>query len=182
VRQPAAAGEPHPLGDNRDHGDKHDKHLEVRTVSNYEAAPAGEIEVEVVASSVGDVAWKASQDNPRGECLRLRLSAGRDYGFIFTDVPLDWGRMLDAVRHAAGVEGEELLPESFVGRRARVVLKRYQAKDGTTRATVARWLPPAKPEPEKPAVRVTATVLKPAATKVSRNAPPAFGADDDLPF
>ena len=151
-------------------------------MNQYEPAPAGEIECEIVAASIGDVAWKVSDDNPRGECLRLRLSAGRDYGFIFTDVPLDWGRMLKSVCHAAGVEGEELLPESFVGRQARVVLKRYQAKDGTTRASVAKWLPPAKPEPEKPAVRVTATVLKPAATKVSRNAPPAIGADDDIPF
>ena len=151
-------------------------------MSNYEPAPAGEIEVEVVAASIGDVAWKVSDDNPRGECLRLRLSAGRDYGFIFTDVPLDWGRMLKAVCHAAGVEGEELLAESFVGRQARVVLKQYQAKDGTTRATVATWLPPAKSQQEKPAVRVTAVVVKPAAAKVSRNAPPTFGADDDLPF
>ena len=182
MRQPAAAGEPTPLGDDRDHGDKHDKHLEVRTVSNYEPAPAGETSVEIVAASIGDVAWKVSDDNPRGECLRLRLSAGRDYGFIFTDVPLDWGRMLKSVCHAAGVEGEQLLPESFVGRQARVVLKHYAGKDGITRATVAKWLPPAKPEPEKPVVRVTATVLKPAATKVSRNAPPAIGADDDIPF
>jgi len=151
-------------------------------VNQYEPAPAGEIECEIVAASIGDVAWKASRDNPRGECLRLRLSAGRDYGFIFTDVPLDWGRMLKAVGHAAGVEGEELLPEALVGRQARVVLKHYVGKDGITRATVAKWLPPAKPEPVKPAVRVTATVLKPVTAKVSRNAPPAFGADDDLPF
>ena len=89
MRQPAAACEPHPLGDDRDHRDKHDKHLEVRTVSSYEPAPAGEASVEIVAASIGDVAWKTSDDNPRGECLRLRLSAGRDYGFIFTDVPLD---------------------------------------------------------------------------------------------
>jgi hypothetical protein len=160
------------------YGHHHHHHLEHDAVSNYEPAPAGEIEVEVVAASIGDVAWKVSDDNPRGECLRLRLSAGRDYGFIFTDVPLDWGRMLKAVCHAAGVEGEELLPESFVGRRARVVLKRYQAKDGTTRATVARWLPPAKPEPRQ----ATPAVVTLAVTKVSRNAPPSFGADDDLPF
>jgi iron(III) transport system permease protein len=94
-------------------------------VNQYEPAPAGEIECEIVAAVISDVTWKASRDNPRGECLRLRLSAGRDYGFIFTDVPLDWGRMLKAVRHAAGVEGEELLPESFVGRQARVTLKHY---------------------------------------------------------
>ena len=147
-------------------------------MSTYEPAPAGEASVEIVAASIGDVAWKTSDDNPRGECLRLRLSAGRDYGFIFTDVPLDWGRMLKSVCHAAGVEGEQLVPESFVGRQARVVLKRYQAKDGTTRATVARWLPPAKSEP----TQATPAVVTLAVTKVSRNAPPSFGADDDIPF
>ncbi len=146
-------------------------------MSNYEPAPTGEIEVEVVAASIGEVAWKTSDDNPKGECLRLRLSAGRDFGFIFTDVPLDWGRMLKAVCHAAGVEGD-IVPEAFVGKQARVVLKRYQAKDGTTRATVAKWLPPAKSEPKQ----ATPAVVTLAVTRVSRNAPPTFGADDDLPF
>ena len=42
-------------------------------MNQYVPAPAGEIEVEIVAASIGDVAWKVSDDNPRGECLRLRL-------------------------------------------------------------------------------------------------------------
>ena len=151
-------------------------------MNQYELAPAGTIEVEIVAASIGEVAWKVSDDNPKGECLRLRLRPEGNYAFVFADVPLDWGRMLEAVRKSAGVEGEELLPEAFVGKQARVVLKQYQAKDGTTRATVAKWSPPAKSEPVKAAVTVTAIVVKPAATKVSRNAPPQFGADDDLPF
>ena len=166
------------MGHGDEHRDKHDKHLEKRTVSQYEAAPAGEIECEIVAASIGDVAWKVSDDNPRGECLRLRLRPDGNYAFVFSDVPLDWGRMLDAVRKSASVEGEELLPEAFVGKQARVVLKHYTGRDGTTRATVAKWLPPAKPEPKQ----ATPVVVKQAATKVSRNAPPAFGADDDLPF
>ena len=165
-------------------------------MSQYEPAPAGETSVEIVAASIGDVAWKASQDNPRGECLRLRLSAGRDYGFIFTDVPMDWGRMLKAVGHAAGVEGEELLPESFVGRQARVVLKHYVGKDGTTRASVAKWLParvtveaprgdqsPTLVDAIKAWERQPASTSTPApAAKPSRNAPPQYGADDDIPF
>ena len=150
-------------------------------MSIYEPAPAGEIEVEIVAASIGEVAWKVSDDNPKGECLRLRLRPEGNYAFIFQDVPLDWGRMLEAVR-AAVEASSDIEPAEFIGRRARAVLRHYTAKDGTTRAAVAKWLPPAKPEPAKPAVTVTATVVKPAATKVSRNAPPVFGADDDLPF
>ncbi len=147
-------------------------------MNQYEPAPAGEIEVEIVAASIGDVAWKVSDDNPRGECLRLRLRPDGNFSFVFADVPLDWGRMLEAVRRSAGVEGEELLPEAFVGKQARVALKHYTGRDGSTRASVAKWLPPAKPEPKQ----ATPAVVKQAATKVSRNAPPAFGADDDLPF
>lgn len=147
-------------------------------MNQYAPAPAGEIEVEIVAASIGDVAWKVSDDNPRGECLRLRLRPAGNFSFVFADVPLDWGRLLVAVRKSAGVEGEELLPEAFVGKQARVVLKHYTGRDGSTRASVAKWLPPTKPEPKQ----ATPVVVKQAAAKVSRNAPPTFGADDDLPF
>jgi hypothetical protein len=146
-------------------------------VSNYQPAPAGEIEVEIVAASIGEVAWKVSDENPKGECLRLRLRPAGNYAFVFCDVPLDWGRMLDAVRAATGVSGD-MVPEELTGQRARVVLKHYSAKDGSTRATVAKWLPPSKSEPKQ----ARQGVVKAAMAKVSRNAPPAFGADDDLPF
>lgn len=146
-------------------------------MSQYEVPPAGETEVEVVAASIGDVAWRASDDNPRGECLRLRLSAGRAFGFVFADVPLDWGRMLDAVRAATGVSSD-MVPEEFTGQRARVVLKHYTAKDGSTRASVAKWVPRAKPEP----TTARATVVKVGSVKASRNAPPKYGPDDDIPF
>lgn len=147
-------------------------------MNQYEVAPAGEIEVEIVAASIGEVAWKASDDNPKGECLRLRLSAGRGFAFVFADVPLDWPSMLRAVRKAVGAVGDKLVPEGFTGQRARVVLKHYTAKDGTTRASVAKWLP--RPKPER--APATPAVVKAGSVKVSRNAPPSYGADDDLPF
>ena len=164
-------------------------------MSQYEVPPAGEIEVEVVAASIGDVAWRASDDNPRGECLRLRLSAGRAFGFVFADVPLDWGRMLDAVRAATGVSSD-IVPEEFTGQRARVVLKHYTAKDGSTRASVAKWMPRAKrvsaPQGDQSATLVDAikewerapasAPRKSAVAKPSRNAPPKYGPDDDIPF
>ena len=146
-------------------------------MSQYEAAPAGEIECEIVAASIGEVAWKVSDDNPRGECLRLRLRPAGNYAFVFSDTPMDWHRMLEAVRKAADASSD-FTPGQFVGCRVRVVLKHYTGRDGSTRASVAKWLPPAKPEPKQ----ATPVVVKQAATKVSRNAAPAFGADDDLPF
>jgi hypothetical protein len=166
------------VGHGDEHRDKHHEHLENRAVNQYGAAPAGEIECEIVAAWVGDVPWKVSDDNLRGSCLRLRLRPAGNYSFVFADVPLDWGRMLDAVRKSAGIEGDELLPEAFVGKQARFSLKHYTGRDGSTRASVAKWLPPAKPELKQ----ATPAVVKQAATKVSRNAPPQFGANDDLPF
>ena len=156
-------------------------------MSQYQPAPAGEIEAEIVAASIGEVRWKTSDDNPRGECLRLRLSAGRAYSFVFADVPLDWRSMLQAVRRATGVSGEELRPEEYVGRRARVVLDHYRGKDGFLRATVTRWLQPqAGDEPRVVSDRrPTQSNSKPARQddgKPSRNAVPQYGADDDIPF
>lgn len=161
-------------------------------MSEYQPAPAGEIEVEIVAASIGEVAWKASTDNPRGECLRLRLRPAGNYAFVFADVPLDWGRMLENVRKAVGTSSD-YTPEEFIGRRARVELKHYTGRDGTTRATVARWLPlPVPVSDGKPATLTDAIEAwangepvkqaSQAASKRSRNAPPQFGADDDIPF
>ena len=156
-------------------------------MNQYQPAPVGEIEVEIVAASIGQVPWKASDDNPTGDCLRLRLSAGRVYSFVFADVPLDWRSMLKAVNRATGVAGEQLRLDDYVGRRARVVLDHYRGKDGSPRATVTRWLQP-------PAVAETPTLndaiaawrdSKPARQddgKPSRNAVPQYGADDDIPF
>ena len=156
-------------------------------MNQYQPAPVGEIEVEIVAASIGQVPWKASDDNPTGDCLRLRLSAGRVYSFVFADVPLDWRSMLKAVNRATGVAGEQLRLDDYVGRRARVVLDHYRGKDGTLRATVTRWLQPqAGDEPRVVSDRrPTQSNIKPARQddgKPSRNAVPQYGADDDIPF
>ena len=157
-------------------------------MAKYEPAPAGVTEVEIVAASIGKVAWKAGG----GECLRLRLRPAGNYAFVFADIPLDWGRMLEAARAAVGASSD-YTPEEFIGRRARVVLKHYSGRDGTPRATVTRWLPlPAPVSDGKPATLTDAiaawasdpprqAVSKPA-SKPSRNAPLRYGADDDIPF
>ena len=157
-------------------------------MNQYEPAPIGSIECEIVAASIGEVAWKVSDDNPRGECLRLRLRPAGNYAFMFNDVPMDWGRMLDAVSAATGIAREQLASGQLIGQRARVVVKHYSAKDGSTRAAVAKWLPASVVEAapsNAPPASAKAAIRKPAATqpaKVSRNAPPQFGADDDIPF
>lgn len=113
----------------------------------YAVVPAGEVTVEVVAADIADVPWKTSDDNPRGTCLRLRLSAGRSFAFIFVDVPhhLTWLRR--AVAAALGLTDDELEPGAAIGGTARVVVKHFTARDGSPKAGVARWLPrrPATP-------------------------------------
>lgn len=159
-------------------------------MSQYQPAPAGEIEVEIVAASIGTVSWKVNDANPTGECLRLRLSAGRAYAFVFADVPANWRGSMQAISAAVGIPVEQLRPEVLIGRRARVTLRHYTAKDGSTRAAVARWLPAAgdagQAVAEPAAATTPASAAQPAAppatAKVSRNAPHAFGSDDDLPF
>ncbi len=155
-------------------------------MTQYQPAPVGEIEVEIVAASVAPVSWKETPENPTGECLRLRLSAGRQFSFVFADVPADWKSMLRAVRRAVGIEGDELVPEAFVGKRARVTIRHYEGKDGTTRAAVGRWLPMAvtqviQPTPADAVVARPHEQLRRPAQKVSRNAPPV-SETDDIPF
>jgi len=157
-------------------------------VSQYQPAPAGEIEVEIVAASIGEVSWKVNDANPTGECLRLRLSAGRAYAFVFADVPANWRGSMQAISAAVGIAVEQLRPEVLIGRRARVLLKHYVARDGSTRATVARWLPVTAAEGVAQAVTPAAPETQPAIQTVqvqarpSRNAPPQFGSIDDFPF
>lgn len=154
----------------------------------YAVLPAGEHEVEIVAASVGDVAWRVSPDNPGGQCLRLRLSGGRDFGFVFADLPRDRQWLFKAVAASLGLEpgpdGRISIgtPESLVGSRARVQISHYQTRSGETRANVKRWLPAAKPASNT--ASSTRTSIAPARTPAARAAAAfrATAAPDDIPF
>jgi hypothetical protein len=154
-------------------------------MSTYQPAPEGEHEAEIIAATLGEVPRLASEDNVRGEALRLRVSVGREWGYLFADVPLDWGAMLRAIRGAVGLDADKLRAEAFVGRRARVVVGRYTGRDGAERACIRRWLPidegQAAPTAKPTRTRRQPDTDKPSG-KVSRNAPPRHGDPDDLPF
>jgi hypothetical protein len=113
----------------------------------YAVVPTGEVAVEVVAADIADVRWKASTDNPSGTCLRLRLTAGREFAFVFADVPQHMTWLRRAVAAALGLTDDELEPGAAIGGTARVVITHFTARDGTVKAGVARWLPrrPAAP-------------------------------------
>lgn len=154
----------------RRHGDAGHKPANV-----YALAPAGDIEVEVKAATVGSVAWKRSDANPAGSCLQLRLSAGTAFGLIFEDVPVDRHKVGAIVARAFGLTLDTLVPEVLVGRTARVTLKHIATKTGP-RAVVDKWLPSVAPgiaAPAAPAPKRAASSARP-----SRNAPPRTEQDD----
>lgn len=122
----------------------------------YAVVPEGEAAVEVVAADIADVRWKTSDDNPRGTCLRLRLSAGRSFAFVFVDVPQNLSWLRRAVAAALGLTDDELEPGAAIGGTARVVIKHFTARDGTVKAGVARWLPRRKAAPPRDQSRPTA--------------------------
>ena len=152
------------------------------TPATYQIIPQGRAEVEIVAASIGDVQWKASDDNPAGTCLKLRLSAGKGFAFVFADLPRDRKFLFKALAAALGIQpgddGKVSLPQphELVGRTALVEVGHYQTKRGETKACVRKWLPaesvqpPHKPRPPRQAVQR------------SRNAVPQIGVDDDIPF
>ena len=151
----------------------------------YAPLPIGQREVEIIAASVGDVEWRANTDNPRGECLRLRLSGGHEYGFVFADVPREKKWLFKALEASLVIETATdgrmgIGPaESLVGRLVRVEIGHYRTKAGETRATVKRWLPAAPARQTR-----SSTQAAPARTPAAKAAA-AFrvrAAADEVPF
>jgi hypothetical protein len=161
----------------------------------YAVLAEGTHDVEIVAASVGTVAWKTSAANPTGECLRLRLSGGRDVAFVFADLPRDRKYIFKALAASLGLEpgpdGKVSIgpAEGLIGRRARVEIGHYTTRAGETRANVKRWLP-ASPAPSTAAPASApsrpSTPTKAAPCRIqSTKAAAAFratAADDDIPF
>jgi hypothetical protein len=151
----------------------------------YAVAPQGIADVEIVAASIGDVAWKASDANPAGTCLKLRLSAGREHSFIFADLPRDKSFVFKALAAALGIapgaDGKVSIGpvEALVGRHVRIEVGHYQTKTGEQRACVRKWLPPVAAQPATKPIPATAT--KPAAT-AARTSKPQWECADDIPF
>jgi hypothetical protein len=167
--------------------------------ATYAAAPEGRAEIEIKAASIGDVPWKVNEKNPTGACLKLRLAAGRQYAFVFVDLPKDKPFLFKALAAALGIQpdadGKVTLPQpaELVGRTALVEIGHYQTKRGETKATVRKWLPAnvvATPAPapataawerdDRQEQRQPPPQQRPA--NRSRNAVPQYGADDDIPF
>ena len=161
----------------------------------YEVLPEGEHQLEIVGASVGTVTWKACEANPEGQCLRLRLSAGRGFAFVFVDIPRERKWVFKALAAALGLEpgpaGKVTFvpPEQLIGRPVRVESGRYTTRGGETRANVKRWLPaippPSTATPASTTSRPRATAKAAPCRTQAAKAAAAFRAtagDDDIPF
>lgn len=166
----------------------------------YTLVPAGRAECEIKAASIGDVPWKVTDANPTGACLKLRLSAGREYSFVFVDLPRDKKFLFRALAAALGIQpgadGKVTLPEphELVGRTVFVEIEHFTTKRGETKACVRKWLPASTATPSAPAPATAAwehdarqeqrqpRPAPPQQVRRSPNAMPQYGADDDIPF
>ncbi len=150
----------------------------------YAVVPEGQAEVEIMAASVGDVPWKVSDTNPTGACLKLRLSAGRGFAFVFADVPRDKPQLIAAMAAALGLvrgaDGKARFPspEELVGRRINVEIGHYQARNGETKATVRRWLPAASTTTASTTAAAPQPPMRPSRTRPAAQSLP----DDGVPF
>ena len=162
---------------------------------DYEPAPPGEYVAEIVKAERKRVPWRANDANPHGDCTVLRLRVCSAYGFVFCDVPDDLRWLARAVGQAVGLDSDELVPDTLIGRQARVTIKNYTSRDGKRKAAVGRWLP-ATAAKRAADMKATATLAdaikdwerpqppsKPPASTPSRNAVKRYTADDyDIPF
>ena len=143
-----------------------------------ELVPPGIHEMTIVHCEEGPNAWKTSDTNPEGMCLKLRLSLGQ-YKFVFDDIPqhLGWRAKQLAAALGTGPDGEtlELTPEDLIDQVVRVEVSSYTSKAGKTSSVVKKYLPAAaaadKPKPPKKEPKLTAAV---ALASVED--------DDDIPF
>lgn len=141
--------------------------------------PAGVHEMIIKFAEEGPNEYKTSDENPTGECLKLRLAtAAGNYKFVFDDIPkhLAWRakQLADAIGVTASGGKVSLDPNALVGLPVTVEVSHYTSKAGKTSAVVKRYVAasptkattPAKAaKPRTPAAKATAAL-----------------AADDIPF
>lgn len=143
-----------------------------------EIVPVGVHLMEIREASEGPNQYKACDENPNGDCLKLRLATnGGNHQFVFDDIPQHLGWRAKQLAAACGQDVASgvlsLSPGDLTGRVIEVEISHYTAKaSGKTRAVVKKYLP-AKPaaasKPKAPA--------RTQAAKVTA----AMGSDD-IPF
>lgn len=143
-----------------------------------EIVPAGVHLMEIREASEGPNQYKVCDENPNGDCLKLRLVTNTgNYQFVFDDIPQHLGWRAKQLAAACGQDVASgvlsLSPNDLVGRVIEVEISHYTAKaSGKTRAVVKKYLPakPAAASRPKVATRTQAAKVTAAMT------------DDSIPF
>jgi len=138
-----------------------------------EIVPAGLHRMTIKHCEEGPNQYKTSDENPEGQCIKLRLSTVDGmYRFVFDDIPkhLGWrAKQLAEALAIVPVGGRlSLKPEELVGQVVNVEISHYTSKAGKVSAVVKRYVPAESGAAQKK--------RRPRPQKV------AAGPADDIPF
>lgn len=139
--------------------------------------PAGIHRMTVKHCEEGPNQYKTSDENPHGQCIKLRLATvDGQYKFVFDDIPQHLGWRAKQLAEAVGimpVSGRlSIQPDELVGQVVNVEISHYTSKAGKVSAVVKRYLPTSEARPAQPKA-----AIKPKGHKVV-----ATGPSDDIPF
>jgi hypothetical protein len=135
--------------------------------------PAGVHDMVIKHAEEGPNEYKRSDENPDGQCLKLRLATlSGNHKFVFDDIPKHLGWRAKQLADAAGIQAANgrisLNSEDLVGLAVTVEVSHYTSKAGKVSAVVKRYVaaqtPAAKPK------------AKPKAAVVAKSG------GDDIPF
>lgn len=147
------------------------------TMVERDIVPAGIHRMTVKHCEEGPNQYKTSDENPNGQCIKLRLATvDGQYKFVFDDIPKHLGWRAKQLAEAVGIlpaSGRlSLQPDELVGQVVNVEISHYTSKVGKVSAVVKRYVP---------ASAVAAATPKPAIKPKSQKVA-AAGPADDIPF
>jgi hypothetical protein len=139
--------------------------------------PAGIHRMTVKHCEEGPNQYKTSDENPDGQCIKLRLATvDGQYKFVFDDIPKHLGWRAKQLAEAVGILAASgrlsLKPDELVGQVVNVEISHYTSKANKVSAVVKRYVP---------ASAVAAATQKPA-IKPKPQKVAAAGPADDIPF
>jgi hypothetical protein len=136
--------------------------------------PAGQHRMTIKHCEEGPNQYKTSDENPDGQCIKLRLATVEgQYKFVFDDIPKHLGWRAKQLAEAVGIipiSGRlSLEPDELVGQVVNVEISHYTSKAGKVSAVVKRYVP-------------ASTAAAPAKQIRAKPQKVAAGPSDDIPF
>jgi len=137
--------------------------------------PVGIHRMTVKHCEEGPNQYKTSDENPDGQCIKLRLATlDGQYKFVFDDIPKHLGWRAKQLAEAVGVVPVggrlSLKPDELVGLVVNVEISHYTSKAGKVSAVVKRYVP------------VSAATDAPVNQSRPKPQKVAAGPVDDIPF